>query len=175
MHWYQPVTLGGIDEDLYYQFLVDSKNLESTKRFWLLRGELEKNFPFSTFPDYVNDRIVRPAQRKEIPAGTTVIEQGQQESDFYIVISGLFEVSQGGIFINELKPGDFFGEYGALAEKVRNATVATKEDSVVLVIHRNEISQIVSDTPRLLSFLNQLIRSRSEEVRRIKQEVVGKK
>lgn len=163
-----PVTLGAIDEELFYEFLVSENHLESIKRLWSLRSELEKNYPFSMFPDYVNDRLARAAERLEIPSGKVVIEQGAKESDFYIVLQGRFEVTQGATFINDLTPGDMFGEYGSLAEKVRNANVTASEDSTVLKIHRDNIHEIISATPRLNSYINQLIRARSEEVKRIR-------
>lgn len=163
-----PVTLGAIDEELFYDFLVSENHLEPIKRLWLMRSELEKNHPFSGFPDYVNDRLARAAEPIEIPAGKVMIEQGTKDGDFYIVLNGCFEVTQGATYINELKPGDMFGEYGSLAEKVRNANVTATENSTVLKITRERIHEIISSTPRLNSYINELIRTRSQEVKKIK-------
>ena len=83
------------------------------------------------------------AQMEEIavPAGTTVFDQGDAATHFYIVERGEVEVRQrievpGGMVaeqvIRHLGPGEFFGEVAILRRTPRTATVRTVVDSVLL-------------------------------------------
>ncbi|MDQ2984195.1 MAG: aminotransferase class I/II-fold pyridoxal phosphate-dependent enzyme [Actinomycetota bacterium] len=54
------------------------------------------------------------AQTRDVAAGTTVVEQWDVERDFFVVLDGKAEVILDGELVNELGPGDFFGELAAL-------------------------------------------------------------
>jgi CRP-like cAMP-binding protein len=80
-------------------------------------------------------------ERVKVPSGTTIFEQGDAATHFYIVQEGEVEVSQrievGGGFVAEqvirhLGAGTFFGEVAIMRRTARTATVRAVSDCVLL-------------------------------------------
>ena len=63
------------------------------------------------------------------PAGVQVIAQGDPANGFFIIESGLVEVTQGNRVLRREGPGEFFGEIGLLRDVPRTATVTAVEDT----------------------------------------------
>jgi CRP/FNR family transcriptional regulator, cyclic AMP receptor protein len=159
-----PVTLCEMSEHLFYDFLKSEKRIDAIQYMWMIRSDMEKLYPFSGFSDIANDKIARIAQRMEIPAGKVILEEGTRSSEFYILLKGACDVRQKGKNINRLTAGSMFGEYGSLWERVRNATVITTEDSVVLEIKKNDLHRILDETPALNFYVNQLMKEREDRL-----------
>lgn len=77
--------------------------------------------------------IARRLEREEVPPGRQVVREGDPGERFYIVLTGLFTVSQEELGARRvLQPGDYFGEV-ALAMKVpRTASVRALMPAVVV-------------------------------------------
>lgn len=77
------------------------------------------------------------------PAGFYIIEEAEPADSLYLILSGRAEVLQEageGKFnkLNELGPGDFFGEQGLAFNKPRNASVVALESVSCLVLSPGE-------------------------------------
>ncbi|MEZ4671632.1 MAG: PIG-L family deacetylase [Anaerolineae bacterium] len=77
------------------------------------------------------------------PAGFYMIEQGEPATSLYLILSGRAEVmreNDEGEFskLNELGPGDFFGEEGLAFNRPRNASVVAMESVSCLVLSPGE-------------------------------------
>lgn len=64
-------------------------------------------------------------QREEVPAGGSVVREGEFPGDrFYVVLSGILSVSQAAMGPRRvLRPGDYFGEVALTMELPRTASV----------------------------------------------------
>lgn len=69
-----------------------------------------------------------------LPAGRTLLVQGQPTDSFYVLLDGEVEVSRGGPAVKRLKAGDFFGEIGMLDRGLATATVRTTQPGTALVM-----------------------------------------
>jgi len=71
-------------------------------------------------------------EREEIPAGATVVRQGEEGNRFYVVLSGMLNVTQEGIGERRmLRPGDTFGEVALAMRIPRTASVRAITPAVV--------------------------------------------
>lgn len=83
-----------------------------------------------------------------IPAGQTVITQGEPGDNFYLIRDGSVDVSQvidgSQKKVAELVTGDFFGEAALMTGDPRNATVVTKQDTVLYALDKEEFQAALS-------------------------------
>lgn len=90
----------------------------------------------------------------DVPGGHTLMRQGENGHQMFVVARGRVEVERNGQKISEMGPGGAAGEMALISEGPRNATVTTMEPSVLLVAdHRGFHSLMdVSPTIRLRVF-----------------------
>jgi CRP/FNR family cyclic AMP-dependent transcriptional regulator len=74
-------------------------------------------------------------------AGDVIIRQGEEGSHLSIIVSGRVEVrrerpSREPVVLNELGPGQFFGEMALLDDRPRTATVIALEDTLCLSLFK---------------------------------------
>lgn len=162
-----PVVLCAIDEKLFHEFLIAENRIEEMQHLWKVRSEIERFWPFSEFADSVNDRIARNCVRMRVAEGETLVEQGNTDADFYIILSGEFSVTRNGVEVKTLRGGDMFGEYGSLANTVRNATVRALDDSAVVRIARGEIRKIVESAPIFHFSMREIMIKRMRELKSV--------
>jgi len=63
-------------------------------------------------------------RREEVPAGGAVVEEGDDGDRFYVVLSGIFSVSQTSLGPRGvLRPGGYFGEVALTMDVPRTASV----------------------------------------------------
>jgi len=84
------------------------------------------------------ESLARKLSRLEVPAGTTVIVEGQQSDRFYIIEHGSVAVSHGDTLVRHETDGDFFGEIGLLRDIPRTATITADQDTVLQVLERDD-------------------------------------
>ena len=112
-------------------------SVSDSERFNKLRG-----FPF--FEDY-NDvalwELVRIGAWKTIPAGTTLIREGETGDDFYFLADGEVEVSLAGKNIASVQPGGCFGEILYFSDRIhrRTTTITARTDVTVIEIKADAI------------------------------------
>jgi CRP-like cAMP-binding protein len=95
-------------------------------------SELSRVELFAGLPGETVRKIAAQMEREEVPPGRQVIQEGDRGDRFYIVLSGLFTVSQEELGPRRvLQPGGYFGEV-ALAMKVpRTASVRALTPAIV--------------------------------------------
>src|SRR5919202_1116796 len=71
-------------------------------------------------------------RREQVPAGHAVVEEGEDGERFYVVLSGMFAVSQESLGARRvLRPGDYFGEVALAMNVPRTASVRALTPAVV--------------------------------------------
>jgi ATP-binding cassette subfamily B protein len=89
---------------------------------------------------------------EEFPAGATVVREGDAADAMYIVRSGVGQVVRGAQnprLINQVAPGDVFGEFGLLHNKPRGASVIASTPMSVYRLGREEFEHLLETIPQL--------------------------
>jgi CRP-like cAMP-binding protein len=93
----------------------------------LTRVELLSGLPGSKLAE-----LAGRLEREDVGPGETVVREGDPGDRFYIVLSGLFSVSQEGVGERRvLRPGDSFGEVSLAMGIPRTASVRAVTPAVV--------------------------------------------
>jgi len=83
------------------------------------------------------------AVHRGVPARHVVVRQGRPGDAMFIVISGALAVTRDSAHLTTLTAGQFFGELTLLTGGVRNATVTTEQDSLLLRVGRRSFFDAV--------------------------------
>lgn len=88
--------------------------------------------------------LARELIRVPVAAGEIVVQEGEESDRFFIIESGLVEVTQAGVVLRREGPGEFFGEIGLLRDIPRTATVTAVEDTVLQGLGREDFLAAVN-------------------------------
>jgi CRP-like cAMP-binding protein len=88
--------------------------------------------------------IARRLERREVPPGHRVVREGERGERFYIVLSGIFAVSQEDLGPRRvLRPGDYFGEVALAMNIPRTASVRALTPAVVASCDRPTFDELL--------------------------------
>jgi CRP/FNR family transcriptional regulator, cyclic AMP receptor protein len=98
-----------------------------------------------------NDLLSLASQLKEIEyeKGTTIIRQGDLGTSMYIIVRGKVDVIIDGNKVTTLEEQSIFGELAALDPEPRNATIITKEETLVFKINSSTIYNLIFEYPNV--------------------------
>ena len=83
-------------------------------------------------------------EREEVPPGRRVVREGDDGERFYVVLSGLFAVSQEDLGPRRvLRPGDYFGEVALAMNVPRTASVRALTPAVVASCDREAFDELL--------------------------------
>jgi ATP-binding cassette, subfamily B, bacterial len=106
--------------------------------------ELARMQLFAGLPGEKLTEIARRLEREEVPPGQRVVREGDLGERFYIVLSGLFTVSQEDLGPRRvLQPGDYFGEVALAMNVPRTASVRALTPAVVASCDRQAFDELV--------------------------------
>jgi MFS family permease len=106
------------------------------------------------------ERVAQQLVRLDVPAGETVIREGDEGDRFYLVESGRVTASHRGQVLSTAGPGDPFGEIALLRDVPRTATVVADEPSVLLALERDDFLNAVTGNSEVSSRADDLIARR---------------
>jgi serine/threonine protein phosphatase PrpC len=106
-----------------------------------------------------------------------IIREGETGEDMYIVLSGRADVYKQEQHINELGPGDFFGELSLIDDIPRSATVIARDAMTLLVIRRQRMFALLEKNEKMAAkiywaFLRRMsiqIRSKDDELYQLRR------
>lgn len=107
--------------------------------------------------------IATLADELSLPAGKTLIEEGRQGHEFFVLVDGEVDVRRKGRKVTSLGGGSFFGEMALLSSRPRNATVTASTPVRVLVVHEQAFRRLLRDSPSIQLKVLQTLADRAAE------------
>lgn len=83
------------------------------------------------------------ASARTVPAGTSLVQQGDPGESFFVIAAGEADVIGDGVPVRTLGPGECFGEIALLHDMARTATVCARDGLVVFEIGRDAFLDVV--------------------------------
>ena len=99
---------------------------------------------FSPLPVTTLERLAGRLQSASVAANTQIVREGDEGDLFYVIRSGIVEVSRDGRHLNTLGPSDYFGEIALLHDAPRAATCEAKTDVELYTLARERFVSAVS-------------------------------
>lgn len=99
---------------------------------------------FAPLTPAVVESLARSLVRVPVRAGEVVLREGEASDRFYVIESGLVEVTQNGAVLRRESAGDFFGEIGLLRDVPRTATITAVEDTQLVALERDDFLSAVT-------------------------------
>lgn len=91
--------------------------------------------------------IAAIADEIDIAQGKELTTEGSPGREFFVLIEGTASVAQNGDQINDLGPGDFFGEVALVKDTPRTATVTAMSPVRALVVTRQNFKRLIEHNP----------------------------
>ncbi len=91
--------------------------------------------------------LARMTTEVDVREGYTLVRQGEMGREAMIVESGTAVVRRNNRKVDDLGPGDFFGEMSLIDHMPRNADVVATSDMTVLVMDSREFSTVLDTYP----------------------------
>jgi CRP-like cAMP-binding protein len=101
------------------------------------------------------------ADEVEVPAGKKLCREGELPYEFFAIEEGTARVVRGEQYLNDLGPGDFFGETGLLQDTPRNASVIAETPIRAIVMTGPAFRHIDREMPEVARRIRRAIDERS--------------
>lgn len=81
-------------------------------------------------------------------AGNTIFASGEDAIRMYFIVKGTVEILNGQRYpLATLKEEDFFGDEGIFNEKARTYEAVSKSDTILLILSKTNLLNIISECP----------------------------
>lgn len=157
-----PTEAGDADYGPWTAYLMEDPELETSQADWQevqelggqrLYGQISlKLADIDFFRNLSSEQrwiISTKMKLRQIPAGTEVIRQGDQDRSMYVAVSGKPAVLKNGKLVVHLPPGSVIGEFSALDPAPRSATVVEEAGGVWLELTARDLHGQIQDHPEL--------------------------
>ena len=99
------------------------------------------------------------ATEDSVPAGATLMREGDYSNEMVAIETGTADVLQGDRTVASLGPGDIVGEMGVLERELRNASVVATSPMRLVRMTNWDVKRLPKETRARLA---ELVRSRQE-------------
>lgn len=106
------------------------------------------------------DKVKSAGRRVPVAEGWAPIWQSTPSDKAYIIVEGEVSVRKGAEEIAQLGPGEIFGEASIVGHKLRNATVVTLTDVILLHYTDEQLGQLFNEIPDFKSAVEAVVESR---------------
>ena len=99
-------------------------------------------------------RLAAAGRLRRLGRGQMLFNQGDAADAFFLVCAGSIDLGLDsadgrGLVINEMRPGDGFGELALLTGQSRSTSAVASEESLILAIPRREFMAVLETEPTL--------------------------
>jgi ATP-binding cassette, subfamily B, bacterial len=116
----------------------------SPKHMPATQAELARIGLLAELPGEQLNALAKRMHREEIPGGEAPIVEGEEGDRFYVILNGLFAVSNLGAMPRRmLRPGDYFGEVALSMDIPRTANVRALTAAVVASCDRETFDEFL--------------------------------
>ena len=123
-----------------------------------------KSIPlFEDVPDDELAQIAGFAQEVNVEEGRELVREGDFSYEFMLIEEGEAEVTRDGGHVNDLGPGDFFGEMGLLEKTLRNATVTAKSKMRLVTLTGWDLKRMERHIPEAIERVRETLEARRPE------------
>lgn len=102
---------------------------------------------FAPLATPVVEGVARQLQPVPVPAGTTVVREGEEGDRYFAVADGVLSVTRAGHLLRRLGRGDGFGEIALVAGSRRTATVVADTDALVYALGKEPFVHLMTGHP----------------------------
>jgi CRP-like cAMP-binding protein len=94
-------------------------------------------------------KVLANARRRTWAPGETLVQEGGDALNLFLIESGRVRVEQGGAVVGGLEAGDFFGELGLLERHPRTATVVAETGTTCILLPAWEFRALLDEHPEM--------------------------
>jgi serine/threonine protein phosphatase PrpC/CRP-like cAMP-binding protein len=94
-------------------------------------------------------QVLEITQVRNIKGDTEVMKEGTTGEDMYIILKGNVGIYVGGKLVNELRPGQYFGEMSLIDKSPRSATVKTIAGCKMMRLTRSDLFPLLKRESRI--------------------------
>jgi CRP-like cAMP-binding protein len=124
--------------------------------------------PIPLFSDLKKEelsRVMEKIQARRFSAGKAICREGDPGNSIYIISRGRVAVTRKPAgkektVLNELREGDFFGEFGFFCNARRQATVETLTETEVLEMTQGDLARVIREFPGVSKVLFKFYKER---------------
>jgi CRP-like cAMP-binding protein len=143
--------------------LARAERIEVDPATGALAPEALRNVPlFARLPEAVVNRMAERFKPETVALGHTLIAEGAEENQFFVIAQGQVEVLSKGAHGTDLRialltDGEYFGEIELLANRASGVTVRTTTPCTLLTLSRKDLDAILEQTPELRDDFRQAV------------------
>ena len=127
--------------------------------------QIKQIFGNDISPEWI-ERLLETSEMMEVKTGETIIEEGNDDTDVFIIRSGsmIVEKDIGGknVFLSYVAAGNYVGEMALFDDGKRTATVRASVKSEVIKMQGDVFSQMMDERPMLRKRVEETIAARRE-------------
>lgn len=109
-------------------------------------------------------------------SGEEIIRKGEEGDSMYILVEGVAEVlvpdGNKMVRLNQLSPGEFFGEMSLLTGELRSADVIAITDTVVYRLEREDLNQTIRLHPEIIEKISEILVERKYQNAKLLEKVI---
>lgn len=127
--------------------------LETLKEQKLIAGNTE-----------LADQVASIGELVDVEAGATIIEQGNNDNDVYLIVAGSFDIVVNNRLVAKRFCNDHVGEMVAIQPtQRRSATVVARENAVVVKLPEPQFADLINKYPQIVRYIAKELARRLEQ------------